>query len=112
MSFNPDPPHGFVVQVEHHVDSTIMRVEGELDIAGADSFRRQILQGMNGKPVVMDLRGLRFLDSMGLSAVLGLARTSPRPIKLVRGPANVHRVFEITNTEARVEWYDPALLPE
>ena len=112
MSFNPDPPHGFAVDVEQYADSTIMRVEGELDLAGADAFRRQILQGMNGMPVILDLRGVRFLDSMGLSAVLGLALTSPRPIKLVRGPANVHRVFEITNTEARVEWCDPALLPE
>ena len=112
MSTQPQLPHGFAVQVEHHVDSTVMRVEGELDLAGAEAFRRQVLQGMDGKPVVIDLRSLTFLDSMGLGALLDLARTAPRPIKLVRGPANVHRVFEITNTEARLEWHDPGPLPE
>ena len=112
MSFNPYLPHGFAVQVDHKVDSTVMRVEGELDMAGAESFRQQVLQGMNGMPVIVDLRGLTFLDSMGLSVLLDLARTSPRPVKLVRGPANVHRVFQITKTEARLEWHDPEQIPE
>lgn len=107
MSFNPYLPHGFAVQVDHQVDSTVVRVEGELDMAGAESFRQQVLQGMSGMPVIVDLRGLTFLDSRGLGVLLDLARTSPRPVKLVRGPANVHRVFQITNTEARLEWHDP-----
>jgi len=109
---NPQQPHGFAVRVESEADSTVMRVEGELDIAGAESFRHQILQGMDGRPVIVDLRGLTFLDSMGLSALLDLARTSPQPMKFVRGPAHVHRVFAITNTEARLEWHDPGPAPE
>jgi anti-anti-sigma factor len=112
MSTNPQLPHGFAVRVENEADSTVMRVEGELDLAGAESFRGQILQGMDGKPVIVDLRGLTFLDSMGLSSLLNLALNSPQPMKFIRGPANVHRVFAITNTEARLEWHDPRPLPE
>ena len=112
MSINPQLPHGFALRVESGADSMVMRVEGELDIAGAESFRRQILQGMDGKPVIVDLRGLTFLDSMGLSSLLDLARTSPQPMKFIRGPVNVHRVFEITNTAGRLEWHDPGPPPE
>jgi len=50
MSFNPYLPHGFAVQTDHQVDSTVVRVKGELDMAGAESFRQQFLQGMSGMP--------------------------------------------------------------
>jgi anti-anti-sigma factor len=98
----------FAVQVEKRVDATVMRIHGELDIASVEAFRWEMLQGIDGKSVVIDLRGLTFLDSMGLCALIELARTTPRPVTLIRGPANVHRVFELTDTEARLEWLDPS----
>jgi anti-sigma B factor antagonist len=48
---------------------------GELDIAGVDALRRAV-HGVagDGRRLVLDLRGLRFIDSTGLSMVLEAQR--------------------------------------
>jgi len=59
--------------------------------------------------VTVDLRGLEFLDSHGLRALL-IARERleefDRRLVLVRGPIEVQRVFEITRMTDRLEFVD------
>ncbi|HEX6023755.1 MAG TPA: STAS domain-containing protein [Solirubrobacter sp.] len=59
--------------------------------------------------VTVDLRGLEFLDSHGLRALL-FARDRleefDRQLVLVRGSSEVQRVFEITRTTDQLEFVD------
>jgi anti-sigma B factor antagonist len=90
----------------------LIALAGELDLSGAPGLDREIEQ-LAGNPdvrrVVLDLRGLDFLDSSGLRVVaLAERRLSAggRSLVLVRGNENVQRVFEITRMVERLDFVD------
>jgi anti-sigma B factor antagonist len=59
--------------------------------------------------LILDLRGLTFVDSTGLRLIMsahGRARASGRRLVLVRGPDVVQRVFKITRLERELEFVD------
>src|SRR5256885_9276713 len=81
---------------------------GELDISRADDVERELerIEATNPQLIVLDLRGLDFLDSTGLRLILGAdsrARRTGRRVVIVPGPDNVHRVFRITLLDQRLE---------
>ena len=51
--------------------AAFIRPEGVLDIGGADAFENDVRATLRGAPaeVVVDLRGLTFLDSIGLRSL-------------------------------------------
>jgi anti-sigma B factor antagonist len=85
---------------------------GELDLSGASVLEAE-LERLAAEPelgsVVIDLRGLEFMDSSGLR-LIALAdmqtREAGRRFALVRGSETVHRVFEITLMSERLEFVD------
>ena len=91
---------------------------GELDLSGAELLEAE-LERLATEPelatVVLDLRGLEFMDSSGLRLVVLAdmrAREAGRRFVLVRGTENVHRVFEITKMSERLEFVsDPEEVP-
>lgn len=88
--------------------TVVMR--GELDIAHVDSVERQLTNLEQGKEeLVLDLRQLKFLDSMGLRLILradARAREAGRKMKIVKGPEQVQRVFRLTRMDERLEIVD------
>jgi anti-sigma B factor antagonist len=85
---------------------------GELDLSGAAVLQaeldRLVGEGELGG-VVLDLRGLEFMDSSGLRLVVLAdmqAREAGRRFALVRGDETVHRVFEITRMSDRLDFVD------
>lgn len=91
-----------------------LRLSGELDIATAPQVEQELeRQEVETPPVlVLDLRGLKFMDSTGLRTVLGAdarAREGGRRLVVVRGPAAVDRIFSVTHLDERLEIVeDPA----
>jgi anti-sigma B factor antagonist len=84
---------------------------GELDIATAGQVDAALVDAERDAPahIVLDLRGLTFLDSTGLRSLLGAdmrAREEGRRLTLIQGPGAVRRVFEITGLEGRLEILD------
>ncbi len=88
----------------------VIAPRGELDLSGAAVLQAEIdrlaedhdLGGM-----VLDLRGLEFMDSSGLRLVVLAdmqAREAGRRFALVRGDETVHRVFEITRMSERLDF--------
>jgi len=74
---------------------------GELDIASADQLEAMVRRicGKATSEVVLDLRGLTFIDSSGLLAILAageICEEHGHEFVLVPGPRNVQRVFELT----------------
>jgi anti-sigma B factor antagonist len=83
---------------------------GELDLSGATVLEAE-LNRLAGDPelgsVVLDLRGLEFMDSSGLRLVVMAdmrAREAGRRFALIRGGETVHRVFEITRMSDRLDF--------
>jgi anti-sigma B factor antagonist len=89
----------------------IVRVHGELDIATAGDLERAVLRPREpGDQVVLDLAGLRFMDSTGLR-VLMRARSEAKAGRwdlYVRNvPANVQRLFSISGVHDAVPQEPP-----
>ncbi|WP_018657742.1 STAS domain-containing protein [Actinomadura flavalba] len=86
---------------------TVVRLRGELDLAVADDLRARLRAARreHGEHLVVDLAGLEFMDSHGLSVLIGchksvqaaggsLTLASPRPL--------VRRTLEITGLARRM----------
>ena len=91
-----------------HVELT-----GELDIATAPKLDEEMrrLEADGHELIVIDLRGLSFMDSSGLRALLaadGKARELGRRLVIVRGDDRVQRVLRITRLDERLEIVDDA----
>jgi anti-anti-sigma factor len=84
---------------------------GELDIAthgDAEATLREA-QESGVALVVLDLRGLNFMDSTGLRLLVqadSRAHESGQRLAIVRGPEAVHRVLEITGLDAKLDLID------
>jgi anti-sigma B factor antagonist len=93
-------------------DGTTVRLSGELDISTAGVLERVLaeLQRPDGPArIVMDLRGLRFMDSTGLRLLVTAdlrLRGEGRELALVPGPESVHRVFRLALLEERLTFVD------
>jgi anti-sigma B factor antagonist len=90
----------------------IVRPVGELDLSGAAVLEAELdrlVEDPELGAVVLDMRGLEFMDSSGLRLVVVAdmkAREAGRRFCLVRGPETVHRVFEITRMSERLDFVD------
>jgi anti-anti-sigma factor len=95
-----------LVRVETSGDESIAFVTGELDITGAKQLRQALDRfdhpsTDDGKVsrVVVDLSGCSFMDSSGLSAIIGAHKrlTEAKVDLVIRQPTDkVFRVFDIT----------------
>jgi anti-anti-sigma factor len=59
--------------------------------------------------LILDLRGLEFMDSTGLRLILDYdsqARNNGFSIALIRGPSAVQRIFDLTGTTAQLPFVD------
>jgi anti-sigma B factor antagonist len=81
----------------------VVRVHGELDIATVGALERAVLRPREpGEQVILDLEGLRFMDSTGLRVLLRArteAKTGRWDLYLRNVPANVQRLFSISGVE-------------
>jgi anti-sigma B factor antagonist len=95
------PPPLFRVGVNQSEAAPVVAVEGELDLATAPQLRDSLvaLSEQGQTHIVLDLTGLQFIDSTGLS-VLVMAHNRARAESgsiLIRNPSqSVLRILEIT----------------
>jgi anti-sigma B factor antagonist len=96
------------LEIEQRNGAVHLRLTGELDLATSRAFESALARLEADRPpvAIIDLSGLGFIDSTGLSAVM---RASQRAddrggrLAIVRGPAAVHRVFEMTGLDRSLE---------
>jgi anti-sigma B factor antagonist len=88
-------------------DRTVVELRGELDIANSEDLRERLraIRRSHGERLILDLSGLEFMDSHGLSVIINcykaavaaggdLALAAPRPV--------VRRTLEITGLHRRI----------
>jgi anti-sigma B factor antagonist len=99
------------LEVQEKDGVEIVALKGELDISSVGRVEGDLRQVEPKalKGLVLDLRGLSFMDSSGLRLVLEAdmrARRDGRRFAIVPGPEAVHRVFLIALLDKRLEFVD------
>ena len=109
-------PGNFDIASRHEDGALVVAPRGEIDLATVDLVREAVeREQQEGEAVVLDLRGVSFMDTSGLRYVLELNDRASRggpALRLVRGPRAVQRVFEVSGLETRLPFVDdPAESP-
>jgi anti-anti-sigma factor len=107
----PSPFGHLVVYTEQFGDGILITLHGKLDLASEGCFDRALARAWEiGCPrIVIDLSELEFLDAAGLTALLRVREHTlegGRELVLMRGPPNVHRMFELTGTTDLFTFHD------
>jgi anti-anti-sigma factor len=84
---------------------------GEADLSGAAKIETALADAAasEAERVIVDLRNLTFIDSSGLRALLrGHEQCVARghDLWIIRGPANVQRLFELSGMNETLQFYD------
>src|SRR3954453_4164190 len=95
----------FGVIVERDRDLRIVRPIGELDISTVGELATVVERECSSQAdLVVDLRGLSFLDCAGLRILLyarALASSNGSSLRLIPGPAMVRRIFDLPGLHHR-----------
>jgi anti-sigma B factor antagonist len=102
------------IEVTSTPDAQTIALTGEADLLGAPNIEAALADACCGEPpglVVVDLRNLTFIDSSGLQALITgheLCRARGRELRIVPGPENVQRLFELTGMNEVLPFTDAA----
>lgn len=95
---------GLQVAAEPTGDALILRLEGELDLAGAPRLTAAVeawpASPAAGRPLVLDLSGVSFMDSTGVRVLVDAARTArqdEQALALLNPSPAVTRVLDLVD---------------
>jgi len=82
-------------------DCAVLQLTGEVDMYSAPQLREQVVELVDGgvRHIIADLRGVDFLDSTGLGALVGSLkrlRTHDGSFKVVASGGRTLRILQIT----------------
>jgi anti-sigma B factor antagonist len=92
-------------------DRLILELEGELDLATSAQLEDALARanGEGSSTVVLDLRGVRFLDSTGLRAIFRArkaVRERGQQFAVTPGSAQVQRLLSLTHLDEHLRTID------
>jgi len=84
---------------------------GELDLATGEAVERELerVEATDTAAIIVDLSGLEFMDSSGVRLMLianARSRADANRLTLLRGPAAVQRVLELSGVERLLPFAD------
>jgi anti-sigma B factor antagonist len=96
----------FAIEARRHRRTALVALRGEIDLVTVSKVA-EVLDGLDPRPdglrhVVLDLRGVTFMDVLGLKELLRqneFARSNRHNLAVVRGTAAIQRVLELTGVE-------------
>lgn len=96
----------FHVGIRREGEAALIEVRGELDLASGPQLEAELGRiEPDTKLVVVDLRGLEFMDSTGLSIIVRAHQRlaeSGCELGLVRGSPQVQRLLDLTGVAERL----------
>jgi anti-sigma B factor antagonist len=100
----------FSISSHRDGDATVVAPVGEVDLVSVDEVRTQVRDAAGAsRRVVLDLRQVTFMDSSALRLLVEaqqLAEQDGFSFAVVRGPASLERLFEVTGLDGRLELHD------
>ena len=107
---NTGSPADFAAHAERVDRGYVVAPVGELDLGTVDALRKLI----DERPpdcgtLVLDFSGLTFFDTCGIRLVIETMQETSRDgtaLALVRGPADVQRLFALAHLEDRLPFFD------
>lgn len=101
----------FSVSVVPDRSEVIVVPAGELDMTAVDELDAEVrsLRRAGFDHVVIDLRQTGFIDSSGLRLLLSLRNSAERDghrLTVIRGRAEVQKIFDLTATTGLFDWRD------
>jgi anti-sigma B factor antagonist len=112
------PALNFAVGVNERRSVATLELAGEFDLAARDRFDFHLRFVMSGDPdhIVIDLRGLSFIDSSGIELLLGadaLSRQDGFRLWIVSGEGQVKQALDICGVANRLPLCaEPPVLPD
>ena len=102
---------GFRLEVRTEGAATVIAVGGELDLASSPALKEQLerISGPETELLVIDLRELEFMDSTGLSIIVGAHNRLAEQgchVSIVRGTQQVQRLLDLTGVAERMRIVD------
>ncbi len=104
-NLRPPLEHEFEVDVREEARGTVVTVSGELDVASSQILEQELEKLQAAATVIVDLRGLTFIDSTGLGVLVRshqLAKERSRRFGLVRGDGQVNRLLTLTGLDGEL----------
>ena len=104
---------GFAVQLEHDGDAATITVTGDVDLATIRPLVHARDRALAQRPsrLLIDLRGVRFIDSSGLKFLIEtdrMARRDDWALQLLRPPDSAMRAFVVTGVDKHLPFVEPA----
>jgi anti-sigma B factor antagonist len=100
----------FSVEVNLDERATVVTVTGELDLATSPELEAELERTTTGPDlVILDLRGVSFMDSTGLSLLVKAqrrAQDAQQQLAVVKGGAQVQRLLKLTGVADRLTLVD------
>jgi anti-sigma B factor antagonist len=99
------------IELEVDAHATVLVLAGELDLETATELDRQLarIEESPATRVVIDLRGVTFMDSTGLSSIVRAHRAAEsdgHTLQLRPGARQVQRLFELTGMNERLTFVE------
>lgn len=100
--------HQFRLEVEQTDGGIRIALSGELDVSTVVDFREELrtAEALNPDLLVLDLRELDFMDSMGLGVLIGAvrrARMEERRLVVVPGPKQIASLLRLTGVDKMLD---------
>jgi anti-anti-sigma factor len=106
------PPDDFAISEEDRHGRTYVSLRGELDLATAPELEQLVNERVDaGREVVVDLRGLDFMDSSGIRVLVAAharaGRTGTRLIVVRPAPKSaVAKIVEVSGLDGELNLVD------
>jgi anti-sigma B factor antagonist len=93
----------FSMRDSGRVRELLLKLAGELDIESARTLEQRLANLPEAELIVIDLRGLEFLDSSGLRVLIDAKRREGERVRLVGARPPVSHVFEQSGASELLE---------
>ena len=88
----------FRVEITHTDDTSVVKLEGELDLASRASLEASFARALDSDHVTVDLAQVSFIDSTGIGVLIRAHRAATErgsSMTFLAGPPNVMRTLRL-----------------
>jgi anti-anti-sigma factor len=89
----------------------VVTVSGRLDTVTSEQAGPRLIEAIqqSGAGVIVDMKGLDFISSAGLGALLGAesaAMASGKPMACIRPQPMVYKIFKVADLDRKFDFFD------